>query len=310
MAATRHPRVLIIKHGALGDFVLAIGPFSAIRRHHADAELVLLTSAPYAALARASPYFDEVWVDERPSLFQPRGILHLRRLLREGGFSCVYDLQTSGRSSGYYHLFGRPRPEWSGIARGASHPHRNPKRDAMHTVERQREQLGDAGIVEVPPPDIGWLDGDLARFTLPARFALLVPGGAAHRPRKRWPPSAYAGLAGMLEARGIASVLIDAAVDRSALDAIGAAAPGVVDLGGRTSLGQIAALARRAAIAIGNDTGPMHLIAAAGCPCVVLYSRASDPALTAPQGVQVKIIAVDDLARLPPETVAAALTPR
>jgi ADP-heptose:LPS heptosyltransferase len=310
MAATRRLRVLIIKHGALGDFVLATGPFAAIRRHHPDAELVLLTSAPYAALARASPYFDEVWVDERPSLFQPRGILRLRRLLREGGFSCVYDLQTSGRSSSYYHLFGRPRPEWSGIARGASHPHRNSKRDAMHTIERQREQLGDAGIVEVPPPDVAWLDGDLARFTLPARFALLVPGGAAHRPRKRWPPSAYAGLAAMIEARGIATVLIGAAADRSALDAIGAAALGVVDLGGRTSLGQIAALARRAAIAIGNDTGPMHLIAAAGCPCAVLYSRTSDPALTAPQGAQVKVIAVDDLARLPPETVAAALMPR
>jgi ADP-heptose:LPS heptosyltransferase len=308
--ARAHGRVLVIKHGALGDIVLATGPFAAIRRHHADAELVLLTTAPYAALARASPYFDEVWVDERPGLCQPRGILRLRRLLREGGFSRVYDLQTSDRSSAYYHLFARPRPEWSGIARGASHPHRNPKRDAMHTIERQREQLADAGIADVPPPDIAWLDGDLTRFALPERFALLVPGGAAHRPRKRWPAGAYARLAAMLKARGFDTLLIGAAADRAALDAIAAAAPSVINLGGRTSLGQIAALARRAALAIGNDTGPVHVIAAAGCPCVVLYSRASDPALTAPRGGQTEIIAVDDLAHLAPETVAAALKPR
>ncbi len=44
--------VLVIKHGALGDFVLATGCFAAIRRHHTRARLVLLTTARFAALAR------------------------------------------------------------------------------------------------------------------------------------------------------------------------------------------------------------------------------------------------------------------
>src|SRR5213076_3320846 len=106
------------------------------------------------------------------------------------------------RSSFYYHLMMPGRPEWSGIARGASHPHDNPGRDAMHTLERQGEQLGRAGIAEVPPADLSWAAADVARFALPERIVLLVPGGAAHRLEKRWPAARYGALAGRLAARG------------------------------------------------------------------------------------------------------------
>ena len=43
-------------------------------------------------------------------------------------------------------LLGRPAVEWSGIAPGCSHPHGNPRRDSLHTIERQAEQLAAAGI--------------------------------------------------------------------------------------------------------------------------------------------------------------------
>jgi ADP-heptose:LPS heptosyltransferase len=75
---------------------------------------------------------------------------------------------------------------------------------------------------------------------------------------------------------------------------------------GRTSLADLAVLARGAAGAIGNDSGPMHLIAAAGCPSVVLFSADSDPALCAPRG-KVAVIRRDDLATLPVAPVLAEL---
>src|SRR5579872_7416613 len=166
-------RILVIKLGALGAFVQAMGPAAAIRAHHPGAEITLLTTAPFAELARMSPYFDAVWVDDRPSLWTPRRLLGLRRRLREGGFGRVYDLQTSDRSSFYFHLMGPGRrPEWSGIARGASHPHANPARDAMHTLDRQADQLNRAGIEAVPVPDLGWAVGAIERFDLPERFVV------------------------------------------------------------------------------------------------------------------------------------------
>ena len=53
MAVVPNDAVLVIKLGALGDFVQALGPFAAIRRHHADARVTLLTTASYEELARA-----------------------------------------------------------------------------------------------------------------------------------------------------------------------------------------------------------------------------------------------------------------
>lgn len=304
--ATASQRILVIKHGALGDFIQAMGPFQAIRRHHPAAQITLLTTSPFAALARASGYFDQVWVDDRPPLWRLDQVWRLRQRLRGGCFDRVYDLQTSDRSSFYFRLFN-PQPEWSGIASGASHPHGNPGRDAMHTIDRQAEQLGAAGIATVPVPDLTWLDKDVSGFGLPARFALLVPGGSAHRLEKRWPAASYVALAGELARRGVHPVLLGAAAEAPLLAEIHAAVPQSTILAGRTDFADIAGLARRAVVAIGNDTGPMHIIAASGCPVVVLFSGASDPALCAPRGQAVTILRRERLADLALEAVLAAL---
>lgn len=305
---TGRSRILVIKLGALGDVVQALGPAAAIRRHHVDAEIVLLTSAPFASLLGAAPYFDAVWVDERPGPLDVSGLWRLRRRLLEGGFSRVYDLQTSSRSNWYFRLLGPGgRPEWSGIARGASHVHDNPARNTMHTLDRQADQLRRAGVVDVPPPDLGWIEADLDHFRLPDRFVVLVPGGAAHRPEKRWPVERFAALAAAVSSRGVAPVIVGGPAEKVLGAAIRVACPVALDLTGETDLAEVAALGRRALWAIGNDTGPMHLLVAAGAPATVLYSAASEPALTAPRGQRVTVLQRRSLSDLRVEEVAATL---
>jgi ADP-heptose:LPS heptosyltransferase len=289
-------RILVIKHGALGDFVLAMGPFAAIRRHHRGAAITLLTTAPFGELAEASGYFDAVWIDTRPKLTQPFEILKLARRLNNAGFERVYDLQTSTRSDGYFRLmgplFGGVRPEWSGVAGGCSHPHVNPNRAILHTIERQKDQLAGAGIMDVPGADLGWAVADISRFGLTddaapgaaPPYVLIAPGGARHRPRKRWPMERFAALAAKLAARGVTPVVLGAEAEREVADAVCDLCAGARNLCAMTSFIDIIALARDAAGAVGNDTGPMHLIAATGCPSVVLFSGESDPALCAPRG--------------------------
>lgn len=300
-------QILVIKLGALGDWVLATGPFAAIRAHHRDAEITLLTLAEYADWGARCGWFDDIWIDDRPGWSRPIGWLSLRRRLNEARFSRVYDLQTSDRSSAYYHLMssGR-RPKWSGIARRCSHPHANPDRDRMHTVERQAEQLAMAGLDDTPPPSLAWLDADIEDLGLDGAYVLLVPGGSAHRPGKRWPAERYAAVARALADQGVQPALIGARAEADILEAIARDAPGSVNLAGRTSLDQIAALARRAVGAIGNDTGPMHILATAGAASVVLFSGESDPALCAPRGRAVEILRRDPLSDLQAEEVIGA----
>ncbi|MBI3514131.1 MAG: glycosyltransferase family 9 protein, partial [Proteobacteria bacterium] len=300
-------RVLVIRLGALGNIIQSLGPFAAIRAHHRDAEITLLTRAPYAAWLSTAPYFDRVWIDDAPAWWDLPGWLRLRRRLIAGRFERVYDLQTSGRSSRYFHLLPRTaRPQWSGIARGCSHRDPDPARDRRHDLDRQRGQLAAAGIVDVPDADVAWTDGDLARFALPERIALLVPGSAPHRRDKRWPAGHYRTVAAALAARGLVPVIVGGAAERALAETIRAGG-NAIDLTGQTTLGDVAALARVAALAVGNDTGPMHLIAAAGCRSVVLFSHASDPALCAPRGRQVTVLRRPDLTALSPADVLASV---
>ena len=302
-------RILVIKHGGLGDWVLATGCFAAIRRHHPKGRIALLTAPAFADWGARCGWFDEVWTDERPSLIaEPFAWTRLRRRLIDAEFARVYDLQTSGRTGFYFRMLPRRRrPEWSGTAAGCSHPHRNPQANVRHTLAVRAEQLAVAGIAEVPAPSLDWLDDAIDDLALPEAFALVVPGGSAHRPEKRWPAARFADLARRLAARGTPPVLIGAAAEAPVLEEIVRQAPAAIDLGGRTGLGQIAALARRATCAVGNDTGPMHIAATAGCPTVVLFGGASDPRRCAPSGKTVTVLRRVPLSGLAVDAVIGAV---
>jgi len=305
-------RILVIKLAALGDFVQATGPMRRIRAAHPNAELVLLTTPPYAPLGEALGVFDQVWTDGRPR--GPRDLLTLAGRLRAARFDRVYDLQTSGRSSSYRLLFWPRFPEWSGIAAGASHPHRHPGRDAMHTLERQADQLKDAGIWPdaptrpgaAPAPDLSALSDPsaLERLGVSPPFAVLAPGASPARPGKRWPRANYAALARRLAAAGLTPVIIGGPAEQDDGRAIMAAEGRALDLTGRTSFSDLAALGAAASLAVGNDTGPTHLIAAAGAPTLALFSDESDPSLCAPRGRAVNVLRRERLSELGVDEVA------
>ncbi len=298
---------MVIKHGALGDIVLATGPFLAIRQAHKADHLTLLTASLFAPFLKPSGIFDSILIDDRPPPWHLTAWARLLRQLRASHFDRVYDLQHSNRTALIYRVLAmRRRLEWSGITAGCSHPHSNPNRDSMHTIERQAEQLAAAGIPETPATDLSWVVADARRFELPEHYALLVPGGAAHRPGKRWPVQNFAELASWLNTSGYTPVLLGGKSETSTLQTIAKAVPAALNLRGMTSLSDIVALARGAAIAIGNDTGPMHVAAASNCPTVVLFSDDSDPVLTAPRGGNVEIIQMNSLADLGVDKVVAA----
>jgi ADP-heptose:LPS heptosyltransferase len=288
-------KVLVIKLSAVGDFVLAVPAFERIRAAHPAAKITLLTTEPFEALARSSPFFDRVESDGRPG--GPDGWLALVARLRGARSDIVYDLQNSGRTNLYFQALRPFPPAWSGAAAGCSLPHRNPDRMKMHALERQAEQLQAAGIwpdaptrpLSAAPPDISWI---LARTPAarpisapnPRPVVLLIPGSSAKRPGKRWPMDHYGLLAERLQKEGFDIVIIGALQESELAHAIQRRAPRARDLTGRTDFAQIASLGAKAALAVGNDTGPVHLIAAAGAPTIALFSSASDPALSAPRG--------------------------
>lgn len=288
-------RILVIRHGAFGDIILSFPAMAAIRAHHAGAKITLLTTKLYAGMLGASPWFDRIEVDAKPDWWNLPGLRWLKRQL--AGFDMVYDLQTSGRSTRYFTLAGRP--PWSGIAKGCAFPDAA-NRETLHTRERLEQQLRLAGVPAFTPPDLSWLASPVEG--LPARYAVLVPGAAPHRPEKRFPAEKFREVAAGLD---MPVAVVGTAGERPLAQIIGG-----LDLTGKTDFLQLATVFRGASLAIGNDTGPMHLAAALGVPCVSLFSAASEPARTAPRypdGGWPPILRAPNLRDLPVAQVLAAL---
>lgn len=301
-------RILVIRLSAFGDFVQSLGPMAAIRERHRGDRITLLTTRPFTGFAEELGLFDEVLVDDRPKPLALLGWLALGRRLRRGRFDRVYDLQTATRSNVYAWLLRPGMPEWSGIAWGSSHPHANLDRDRQHTLDKQAEQLLMAGIYPTPPPALPPLHRSLPEGLDNREFVLLVPGSSPQHPAKRWPAARFAILARALDEKGYLPVVVGSLHERPLAEAIDEACPEALDLVGRTDIATLAALAARAALTVGNDTGVCHLAAAAGCPLIVLFSRESDPARVAPRGPVVRILGAPDLNDLAAETVIAAAT--
>jgi ADP-heptose:LPS heptosyltransferase len=255
--------ILVIKHGALGDMVLALGALAAIRARHAADRLTLLTTPPCVELVQPSGWLDAIWIERRRPFWKPGEALEIRRRVAALAPARIYDLQGSSRTAWYRRLWPVPRSAW---VRDDAPP------DGSHTRQRLHRLLAEAGIANVPPPSVAFLDANVTAFGLPLSFVLLVP--SAGRPEKRWPAARWRALAAALAARGLASVVVGGNDAPTIGDAL--------DLRGRTSLAALAAIARRSQMAIGNDSGPMHLIAAAGCPVLTLFGPASDPHRSAP----------------------------
>jgi len=294
-------KILVIKLSALGDFVQALGPAAAIRRHHAADEITLLTTPGFAGLARQSGFFDEIATDRRPGPLDVAGWFSLRRVLRHGHFDRVYDLQTSDRSILYAWLFfPSHRPEWSGIAWHCSHPHANLGRHPLHTIDKQAEQLLMAGIFPTPLPACLASSRPLPADLEQRAFFLLIPGSSSRHPEKRWPAGYYGALAQLLtEATGALPVIVGAPGEEALATEIRAACPEAIDLVGRTELTGLIDLADAAVFAVGNDTGATHIAAASGHPVVVLFSDASDPRRCAPRGREIHVLTSPCLDGLP-----------
>lgn len=275
--------VLIIKLGALGDFFMALPAMRGLRAHHADRPLHLLTIPDLAGLARDSGLFDAVFEDPK-SVF-PLGHWRMARFIRNMDCHRVYDLQGSRRTAWYFRLLGPRPPEWAGPAPGCALP-RPPRPPGAHRSAWYAAQLAALGIAVPPTADPVWLRADISALALPPSYCLVVAGGSAHRPGKRWPAGRYISLLRALPSE-VVPVLLGTVVDAAANAEIARAFPSAIDMTGKTSLASIASLARKARFAVGNDTGPMHVIAATGCASVVLYSQESDSGFIAPLGARV-----------------------
>ena len=140
-------KVLIIKHGALGDVVLSMYAVFSIYKHFNSSHISVLTESKYLEIFKCLPFVSTIRIDNRPRFYSFFHYIKLIIWYYKSDFDWVFDLQTSKRTNFYFYIFSLfKKCNWNGIAKKCSHPHLESNRVKQHTVDRQKQQLKCAGI--------------------------------------------------------------------------------------------------------------------------------------------------------------------
>jgi lipopolysaccharide heptosyltransferase I len=303
-------RILLIKFSALGDVVHSIPVVNKLRRRYPSAEIDWLLRPAFVELIARHPAVTNAIPFPRQHWTKLAGLAGFLSHLRSRRYDLVIDLQGQLRS-GLLALatgapvrigFDRPRREfwrasprklpaeawkhcWKGAREGAwmaySHRIALPTID-LHAVDRYL-CVGPMLGLDGEPPDFSFiipteavagihrlLSGHGVRAPLD-RSAPIVLAPATRWETKHWRQEGFAAVARHFVAKGRTVVLIGSADERIPSDAVAAASPGTLNLAGRTSLPELAALLRTCAVCVTNDSGPMHLAVALDRPVVSIF---------------------------------------
>lgn len=279
----RGPRILITRLSALGDCILTLPLACALRSHFPHATLVWAVEPLAAALIRRHRVVDEVVKVPKGWLTSPTTMVALAERLRARRFDWAFDPQSLTKSSALGWLSGAPqrvgftRPQGRELApwlNNISIP-----RHAPHLVDATLQLLAPLGIermtVRFDIPSEPLAESRLDRFVREAHLSggFAVINSSASWPSKQWPPERYGRVARYLgERHDLPSVVTwSGARERALSDRIVDRSGGHGILAPETSLFELAGLLRRAWLFLGSDTGPLHLAAAVGTPCIGLY---------------------------------------
>jgi heptosyltransferase-1 len=282
-------RVLIVRLGALGDVVHAIPVAAALRRAFPAARIDWLVSAKHREILDLVPVIDRrLVINDRGDASGGSSMMAAVRELRSARYDVALDLQGLIKSALFARLSGAARVigfsasyAREGLARLFYTQAFDPGRGGLyapsetrHIVDINLTLLTALGITAASAEfPLERVDSPVARHVAEqsnGRYALLNPGAAW--PNKRWPASRFAAVASELRERhGLLSVVLWGPGEESLAREIAAGASGAAVVSPKTSIADLVALARGAAVMVSGDTGPTHIAAAVGTPLVGIY---------------------------------------
>ncbi len=284
-------RLAIVRALHLGDLLLSVPAFRALRRGFPAAEITLI-GLPWAKefVRRFHRYLDR-WREfpGYPGLLEvdvdPERTESFLREERAYGYDLVIQMHGDGRASNPFALalggrrtvgYVSAEPD-DRLWRSAPYP------DSQHEIERDLGLVRLLGLaaddvrLEFPP-----LPEDLvaARQILPSSLDNARPLVGLHvgarPPARRWMPERFAVVGDTLAREHAAQIVVTAGPGEEELAqrVVDAMRYPALNLAGKTTVGSLAALIRRCDVFISNDTGPAHLAVAVDTPSVTIFGPA------------------------------------
>jgi heptosyltransferase-1 len=272
-------RVLIVRMSALGDIVHALPVLAALRTAYPTAQIDWLAESAYAGMLDLVDGLSER-VIVRPGYARALVTMRSRR------YDAALDLQgllksaVAARISGARRVMGFETRVLRERAAAWFYTDTAPVPDGVHVIEKNLSVLALLGVPITPITQITPISFNLRNplsrvidhvtSLAPHGFALINPGAAW--PNKRWPAERFGAVAKRLrDTTGLRPLVLWGAREAPLADAVVSASGGAAARAPETTLADLLALSRNAALMISGDTGPVHIAAAVGTPIVGLY---------------------------------------
>ena len=300
-------KILIVKHGSLGDIISATTAFKSLRDKYSSSTIHLLTTEKYGNLLANSNLFDEIIIDNRNNYISS---LKLIIKLIKYRYNLVVDLQNSQRTM-IYCLFFRilSSTEWNGTRFGSTLKYIYDKKNPPHIIEGLANQIR---LISVDCKKKAYLDWLEKNYSLPKEienvpFFIINPGCSKKNEQKKWHALNYVKICDYLISKKIKPVLIGSHEDSEDISYIVSKTKSALNLLNLSPLSVIFSLSKHALGAVSNDTGPAHLIAGTGCKIHLVLSTFSKINLVIPKGENVSYTQKQNINNIKPEEIILEL---
>jgi lipopolysaccharide heptosyltransferase II len=280
--------VLVIRLRSIGDTVLATPALVTLRRFLPQAKIHILLEDWVAPVLERSPLVDQViTIPKQSNTARAR----LARNLHRTKYDVVYNLHGGTtatfltRATGAPHRVGFAHYQYARLHNHiAPSPQEIWRRQDLHSVEQQLALIGWTGVPVTDRPATQLAVTETAARSISEKlaakkineaqpFALIHPAAALET--KQWATESFARVAEAVAERGLTPVAIVSPGERLVLESLRSQSTtsiaGFADL----TLPEVTALAARARLFIGNDSGIAHIAAATGTPCVVIFGSSN-----------------------------------
>ena len=277
-------KILLIKHGSLGDIISSTSAIYDIRNHYRKDKLIILTMQKYKSFFEESCFFDDILIDNRKNFILT--ILIFKKILQLK-FDLIIDLQNSKRTSTYaflLRLFSKVKINGTGLH--STHRYQSLSKNLPSVIDGLSNQIEILGIKTTRKPFLDWLNKEPFNFKslINQNFVIINPGCSKKNIQKKWPAENYAKLCSHLISIDILPIIIGSFLDKEEVKIIESRENKILNLLNKSPLDVVFQLSQKAIGAISNDTGPAHLIAASGCKIHLLLSSFSNIQTVIPQG--------------------------
>jgi heptosyltransferase-2 len=287
-------RILVRAPNWIGDAVMSLGFLAALRKAKPEGQVAVLANESVADLFRGHQAADGL-VEFRKA----ESLFSVASRTRRCGFSSGYILPLSFSSAAIVFLAEVPvrigyDTDWRGWMLTERLRYRKSDFRSRHLLEGYCRMLGEGAVPEEPkisflPEDFRWA-GDWLKGRGIKDPVIGFGPGATYGPAKRWPAEKWVELGKKLAKNGRRILVFGSAAEQGLCRGIAASiGDAAVSCAGETGLRQSAALISKCGLFVTNDTGVMHLAAAAGIGVVGIFGS-TNPAWTRPWGAGHAII--------------------